>query len=207
MAIQSRRAAPQWLPRTLGASLLPVAAAFLGACAGPARVDTETAPAADFSQRRTFGWQESQASYEPQPRVAQDVEKVKAAIHEAVLTQLAQKGYSEASGHQPDFLVSFHLVVTEAQGARDLCVRRHTIFELGVISPQLDTYEICRADPIMPRRLVRKGTLVVFVVDAATRTLLWQGVADEDEVSRKNQIEKLRLAVERMFATFPGQSA
>ncbi len=205
MASEPRCAAARRLPQTLSLSLL-AAAALLTACAGPPRVETETAPAADFSRRQTFAWQESQASYEPQPRVVQEVETVKAAIHDAVLTQLSQKGYSEASGKQPDFLVSFHLVVTQAQ-AQDLCVRRHTIFELGVTAPALSTYEICRADPIMPRRLVRKGTLVVFVVDAATGTLLWQGVADEDEVSRKNQIEKLRTAVEQMFATFPEQSA
>lgn len=178
----------------------------VAACAGPPRIDTETAPAADFSRRHTFAWQESQASYDPQPSTARDAEKVKAAIHEAVVSQLAQKGYSEANGHQPDFLVSFHLVLTESQ-APDLCVRRHAIFELGVIADSADTYQICREEPTLKRRTVRKGTLVVFVVDAASRTLLWQGVADEGSVSRSNQIEKLRSAVEQMFLSFPQESA
>jgi len=198
MSISSLIPAPGFL------SLLVLGA--LAGCAVQPRVDTETAPAADFSSRHTFAWQESQASYDPQPKATQDVEQVKAAIHAAVLAQLAQKGYSEASGHTPDFLVSFHLVVTEAE-APELCIRRHAIFDFDVGLPNADTYEICRHDAVMSRRTVRKGTLVVFVVDAATRTLLWQGVADEDQVSRKNQIEKLRTAVERMFASFPGESA
>jgi Domain of unknown function (DUF4136) len=192
------------LARTCGSSL--AFALLLAACAGPPRIDTETAPSADFSRRQTFAWQESQASYDPQPGAAHDAEKVKAAIHEAVVSQLAQKGYSPANGHQPDFLVSFHLVLTESQ-APDLCVRRHAIFELGVIADSVETYEICREEPIMKRRTVRKGTLVVFVVDARSRTLLWQGVADEGSVSRTNQIEKLRSAVQQMFATFPEVSA
>lgn len=187
----------------VASSSLLVLSALLAACAGPPRIDTETAPSADLSRRQTFAWQESQASYDPQPRTAQDVETVKAAIHEAVLGQLAQKGYSQAT-ERPDFLVSFHLVMTEAQ-APDLCVRRHAIFELGVVSDSVDTYQICREEPVMPRRTVRKGTLVVFVVDAVTRTLLWQGVADDGAVSRRNQIEELRAAVEQMFASFPSK--
>lgn len=179
--------------------------AALAGCAATGRIDTETAPAADFTLRHTFAWQESQASYDPKPK-PQDVEQVKAAIHEAVVTQLAQKGYSEASGKAPDFLVSFHLVVTETE-APELCIRRHLIFEWPGARAPGETYEICQRDPLMVSRTVRKGTLVVFVVDAATRSLLWQGVADQAAVSRRDQIEKLRSAVERMFASFPAQSA
>lgn len=178
---------------------------LLAGCASSGRIDTETAPTADFSSRHTFAWQESQASYDPQPK-PQDVEQVKAAIHEAVVTQLSQKGYSEASSKTPDFLVSFHLVVTET-AAPDLCIRRHMIFEWPSARTSPDTFDVCERDPTMLSRPVRKGTLVVFVVDAATRSLLWQGVADQATGSRKDQIEKLRSAVERMFATFPAQSA
>jgi hypothetical protein len=177
-------------------------AVFAAGCASQGRIDTETTPAADFSARHTFAWQESQASYDPKPK-PQDVELVKAAIHEAVVTQLAQKGYSEASSRTPDFLVSFHLVVTET-AAPDLCVQRQVIFDWP---GRGDTYEICQRDTIQMNRTVRKGTLVVFVVDAATRSLLWQGIADQAAGSRSDQIEKLRSAVERMFVTFPAQSA
>ncbi len=190
------------LPRIGGVALLVVLCA---ACAGPPRIDTETAPSADFSQRRTFAWQDSQASYDPEPK-PQDVEAVKTAIHEAVVSQLASKGYSEAT-QTPDFLVSFHLVVTETAAPDDLCVRRYMIFEVQISASPLDVYEICRADPLMQRRTLRKGTLVVFVVDAETRTLLWQGVADEGLVTNKNQIQKLQSAVEEMFVSFPAERA
>lgn len=179
--------------------------ALLSSCATPGHVDTETAPAADFAQRHTFAWQESQASYDPQPN-AGDIEQVKAAIHAAVLAQLGQKGYSEAGDRPPDFLVSFHLVVTATESP-GLCVRRHMIFEWPGARPSPDSYDICQFDPGMNNRTVRKGTLVVFVVDAVTRNLLWQGIADDAAGTQKRQIERLQHAVERMFATFPPQTA
>lgn len=195
------------LNRRLTFSAAALGLSLLAACAAPARgrVDTEAAPAADFSRRHTFAWQDSQASYDPPPK-AQDVERVKQAIHDAVVAQLARKGYSQESGGNPDFLVSFHLVVTVTK-APDLCVRRHLIFDWPDAFLPPDTYAICERDAIMPERTVRKGTLVVFVVDTATHNLLWQGVADGAAVSRRDQLEKLRQAVEQMFANFPAKSA
>ena len=75
------------------------------------------------------------------------------------------------------------------------------------LGPSPDSYDVCLHDTVMRNRTVRKGTLVVFVVDAATRNLLWQGVADGAAVSSKDQIARLRAAVEAMFASFPQDSA
>jgi len=178
----------------------------LGGCTTQERIDTEIVPSADFSQRHTFAWQESQASYSPEAATAQDAQTVKSAIQDAVLAQLAGKGYALASTAAPDFLVSFHLVVTEFQSP-DLCVRRQAIFELPGTHSAAETYEVCRMDPVMSRRTLRKGTLVVFVVDAESRNLLWQAVADGGVSSRQDQIDKLRAAIARMFVTFPTQTA
>ena len=188
---------PHAIPSVLAAALT------LAACATPSRVDSEATPSADFSARHTYAWQESKASYDPPPRTL-DVQSVKQTIHDAVLQQLQQKGYSESS--KPDFLVSFHLVVTETE-VPELCVRRQMIFEWPDSVSRMDDYEVCRRDPVMVNsRTVRNGTLVVFVVDATTRNLLWQGVADGADGTHRSQLEKLRDAVERMFASFPAES-
>lgn len=189
----------------LAGGSLALAALALAACTAPTRIDTEAAATADFSQRHTFAWQESIASYDPEPR-SDDVQRVKQAIHEAVVEQLSRKGYSPAPAGKADLLVSFHLVVNVTK-SEDLCTRRHLIFEWPDFQRKLDTYEICQRDPVMSGRTVRKGTLVVFVVDGATRNLLWQGIADGAAVSRRNQVEKLREAVQEMFAAFPGTRA
>jgi hypothetical protein len=194
-------------PRNLVRMLLAasVATGCLAACTTPPRVDAEAAPTADFSTHQTFAWQESFASYDPPPQ-ATDVAEVTQAIHDAVVEQLAGKGYSEAATGRADFLVSFHLVVNVTE-APELCTRRHLIFGEPELQREFDTYEICQRDAVMAPRKVRKGTLVVFVVDAATRNLLWQGVADGAAGSRRHQVERLREAVQEMFVAFPGVRA
>jgi hypothetical protein len=178
-------------------------AAFLvAACSAPRRVDTEMAPAADFSARHTFAWQESQASYDPQPPEP-DVEAVKRTIRDTVVEQLALKGFRESQEPQADFLVSFHLVVTTVMTEPELCTRRHMIFEYVGSTPTLDEIEVCTGTSNPSPRLVRQGTLVVFVVDPVTRNLLWQGSVVGAAVSRRDDVETLRGAVAQMLAEFP----
>ncbi len=187
-------------PRRLRATTL-VALAALTACSAPRRVETEVAPTADFSARRTFAWQESQASYDPRP-AAPDVEAVRRTIRETVVEQLSLKGFREAQGAEPDFLVSFHLVVT-VMTEPELCVRRHVIFSYTEVSPALRDIEVCEGDPLAREGTLRQGTLVVFVVDPATRNLLWQGAVVGAAVSSRGNTASLRDAVTQMLSEFP----
>ena len=171
------------------------------ACSTPRRVETETAPAADFSSRHTFAWQESQASYDPEP-AAPDVEKVKRTIRDTVVEQLSLKGFREVQDAEPDFLVSFHLVVT-LMTEPELCIRRHVIFNYPGTPPGLEDIEVCEADSMAHSSTLRQGTLVVFVVDPETRNLLWQGAVVGADVSRRNNTESLRAAVTQMLLEFP----
>jgi len=186
----------------------PMAAAAFGialavaGCSAPRRVDTEVAPTADFSSRHTFAWQESQASYDPQPP-ERDVEEVKRAIRDTVVEQLALKGFRESQEAEVDFLVSFHLVVTTVMTEPELCTRRHIIFEYVGTTPALDEIEMCTGNVDPSPRFVRQGTLVVFVVDPVTRNLLWQGSVVGAAVSRRDDVETLRGAVAQMLAEFP----
>ena len=112
----------RWTALAVSAAVLAVSTG----CTAPRRVDTETAPAADFSVRHTFAWQESPASLEPQTASADD-EAVERTIRDTVVEQLSLKGFREVQGAEPDFLVSFHLVVT-LMTEPELCVTRHLIF-------------------------------------------------------------------------------
>lgn len=185
----------------LSAALLTLLASV--SCTAPRRVETETAPAANFSSRHTFAWQGPAASYDPQPAQADvEVEEVKRTIRDTVVEQLSLKGFREVQGAQPDFLVSFHLVVT-VMTEPDLCVRRHVIFNYPGAPPPLKEVKVCDADPMVHGPTRRQGTLVVFVVDPETRNLLWQGAVVGADVSRRNNVEPLRAAVTQMLAEFP----
>lgn len=183
-------------------ALAALAAVLLStACTSPRRVETETAPAADFSARHTFAWQESQASYDPQSVEPGD-EAVKRTIRETVVEQLSLKGFKEVRGTEPDFLVSFHLVVT-LMTEPELCVTRHVIFNYQGAAPPPKDVDVCESDPMVPGATLRQGTLVVFVVDPETRNLLWQGAVVGADVSRRNNTESLRAAVTQMLQEFP----
>ena len=185
----------------LSAALIAVTTA--AGCSAPRRVETETAPAADFTSRHTFAWQESAASYDPEPAQRDDdVEEVKRTIRDTVVEQLSLKGFREVQGAPPDFLVSFHLVVT-VMTEPELCVRRHVIFNYPGAPPPLKEVEVCDADPMVHGPTLRQGTLVVFVVDPETRNLLWQGAVVGADVSRRNNVAPLRAAVTQMLAEFP----
>jgi hypothetical protein len=183
-------------------TLAAVAGLTLAAgCAAPRSVETEMAPAADFSSRHTFAWQESQASYDSTP-TPPDVEAVKRTIRDTVVEQLSLKGFREVEGAEPDFLVSFHMVVT-VMTEPELCIRRHVIFNYPNAPQPLKEVEVCDVDPMARASTLRQGTLVVFVVDPETRNLLWQGAVVGADVSRRNNAESLRSAVTQMLAEFP----
>jgi hypothetical protein len=186
----------RWIATAALAASLVVAA-----CTSPRRVETETAPAADFTTRHTFAWQESQASYDRQP-VEPDDEAVKRTIRDTVVEQLSLKGFKEVQDAEPDFLVSFHLVVT-LMTEPELCVTRHVIFNYQGPPPPHKNAEVCDSDPMVPGATLRQGTLVVFVVDPETRNLLWQGAVVGADVSRRNNTESLRAAVTQMLQEFP----
>ncbi len=113
---------------------------------------------------------------DPQPFERSDVEAVKRTIRDTVVEQLSLKGFREVQGAPPDFLVSFHLVVTTVMTEPELCVRRHVIFEYPGRTPPLEEVEVCeRRSDGHGARTLRQGTLVVFVVDPSTLNLLWQG--------------------------------
>lgn len=186
----------RWIACAVLATLLASSA-----CTAPRRVDTETAPAADFSTRHTFAWQESQASYDPQTAAPGD-EAVKRTIRDTVVEQLSLKGFREAQDAAPDFLVSFHLVVT-LMTEPELCVTRHVIFNYQGAPTPLKDAEVCESDRMTSPATLRQGTLVVFVVDPETRNLLWQGAVVGADVSRRNNPESLRAAVTQMLQEFP----
>src|SRR5262245_38251680 len=132
---------------------LSLALMLLGCAATtPGRVSTEVAPSADFTARHTFAWQDSQASLDSRTP-EQDVEALKQTIRSAVVQQLEQKGFRETADSTPDFLVSFHLVVTVTT-APQLCMRRNAIFRWPPLSAGRPDVEVCEGESQLSSRPV-----------------------------------------------------
>jgi hypothetical protein len=109
-------------------------------------------------------------------------------IVEAVTRELEAKGYRAVTS-EPDFRVGF-VVVVEAE------VDKQTLYSdqrLGYVSSETVT------------RTYRKGTLVLFITDAAGEEVIWEGTASEtfrdpDQETINRRVDE---AVGKMLASFP----
>jgi hypothetical protein len=113
-------------------------------------------------------------------------------VHGAIDAELNRRGLERATAVRADLLVHYHEAVT---GRLEL-------------APRPETYRDCVGDDCRPRVTgYDAGILVIDVVDASTRQLVWRGWAEhrledmlDDPVVVKRRV---RDAVRRMFETFP----
>jgi hypothetical protein len=179
-----------------------LAVATLAGCAGTPSVRTEAAPGENVAARRAYAWDESRISWpEPAP-VAIDAE-LRGVVRDAVAEQLASRGYTEDTA-TPEFVVSFHATVRDVP-ADEFCMIRNRV--IGIEPSRL--VEVCRILPGTTRveRGLKRGTLVVFVVDRARGVLLWQGVAEDTASTVPEARSRIRELVAKMFRDFPARAS
>jgi uncharacterized protein DUF4136 len=142
------------------------------------KVTTDSAPGAPFAGYRTYAWT---------PGTPSPVSLTEQAIHAGVNAQLRAKELTQSEAH-PDLYVATH-------------VATHTVPELiangfgpwwgyggGVATVQTYT----------------KGTLVVDLYDAATKKMVWRGVATSTLSSKPSKNHaKLDKALAKMFERYP----
>lgn len=161
--------------------LLGALALSLAACAS-VETSAEYDRSVDFSKYRTYGWIEK---LEPMDNAI-----VQKRLTAAIEGQLAAKGLTKAE--HPDLLVSMRAQRTnrveyETTGAGYAPGR----WETGVQTTRED---------------IPVGTLVVDLVDAGRRELVWRGIARrvlDPMAPQEEKDEAARDTVARMFAAYP----
>jgi hypothetical protein len=173
----------------LGCAVLVLA---VGGCASKPtlRISAERSAAVDFSGYHTYRWARPlpEVSME-HPRSGRDLLDWR--IRTAIEKQLAIKGYVEATSAKADLLVVYHLEIREKN--------------TDSVADFLD-YRQGGGDADMQEAFVfgyQEGTLVIEVLDAASRRLVWRGVAGP-LISPDSQQERVRSAVDQVMARFPG---
>jgi hypothetical protein len=157
-------------------ALAIAAAAALLACAAHANVSTEFDPKADYARYRTWAWIPQEPGEEQAPAVRNPA--VAELIRTAVARELPARGLVPANGAEPDLLVAFHGV------ARD----RVEVTNYGYAVP-VGPYGMYGAPMYATDvRQYREGTLVLDLVDARTKQLVWRGVAT-DTVTSPSQVK------------------
>jgi Domain of unknown function (DUF4136) len=139
---------------------------------------------ANFAAYRTYAWVEAASP-------ADDLNHAR--IVAAVDQQLAAKGLSRVDGTgNPDVLVVYRVGLTE-----DLEVNGWD-----------NRWSIPHGGPSWARvERVQVGTLVVGMIDAETRSMVWRSAASKDldtGASPEKWEKNLNKAVEKMFKRYPG---
>lgn len=183
------------MPRLSCLALL--AGLVLAACATGPEIRSDHAPGADFSKYRTYAIMDSagrtsdEAAY-----LTLAGQRVRAAIHR----QMEALGYTRVE-QDPDLLVNFSIAVETKQQVTRVPdpVPYPYYFRYGLYDPwpyySYDTWV----------REYQQGTLMIDLVDAETRTLVWEAAAEGrvTKDTRENMEARINEVVAKMFERFP----
>ncbi|TAF50482.1 MAG: DUF4136 domain-containing protein [Sphingobacteriia bacterium] len=173
--------------------LFIAALALLGACAGPAVMNTKTAPGADFSQYKTFSFYDLTASGDTVSAGFNDRIGV---LKSAIGDQLKARGFQPAA--QGDLRVNIGLVVKEEVQTRQTDWRtdgRYKYVGQRNYTWQSEEIEVGR---------YRTGTVTLHLVDAAKNSMVWKGSVNGVLPEKEKNLPKVaNEAMAELFKQFP----
>lgn len=173
--------------RAMAAVLL--SALWLPACAS-VRVNSYAAPTLDVRAYRTYAWDGAELGFTGDPRLDNN-EFFQRRVQQAVEAQMGFRGYEKATSGPPDLTLHVHARV-----------------EQRIDSSQIDRdagpcREDCRAF------VFDQGTLLVDLLDARTRSIVWRGWAErsldgviDDQAIMNQTIDR---TVSTIFARLPAR--
>jgi hypothetical protein len=171
----------------LGATAL-MAIACLPGCA-PLHVSAYAVPTTDMRSYRTYAWNPAELESTGDPRLDHN-RFFQERVQQAVDMQMRFRGYEKVAGGTPDMTLHVHAGVQQR-----------------IDSAQLDSASVsCSHDECRPY-VYDEGTLLIDVVNARTRSLIWRGWAERsldgivDDQNLMNQA--IDRAVGRICARLP----
>ena len=185
-------------PGRLGA--LAVVIGFLGACASGPQVAAVTAPTANFSSYKTYG-------FVPQPGTNRsgNVTPLTTYFETSISRQMDARGFRKVD-ENPDLLVNFNANVQEKADVESTpapMYRGYYGYRGGLYAGGL------YASPDIETVRYKVGTANIDLVDAGQRSVVWEGRAEgqlSDE-AMKNPQAAVDKAVTHMFAQFSAHAA
>jgi Domain of unknown function (DUF4136) len=172
------------------ASLLCLLIVLTCAGAQAQKIKVEYDKSIDFSQFKTFALDSNQASAKPMLRLA---------ILAAVQDDLTKRGLKQVADN-PELYVQVY-------GASDSDVSfsyHDPIYGSGIPPINYGITYWYNIPGTVTSVVVHKGELVVDVIDAGQKKLIWRGIA-KDKLSDQKQklLDQVNTAVEKMFEQYP----
>lgn len=175
-----------WI-RLVGLFLLMTSAA---ACSS-VKVGYDHDPSANFSAYHTFNWvpgpQEATGDY----RVDNSLVDIR--IRTVIETQLRLNGYSRSANGEPDFYVAYHA------GVKDMVKGSSAHYYKG-------DWAHGRYTTVSDIQPYKEGTLLVDIVDATSKQLVWRGSGFgeiDPSLDSQKRYERIRNVVREMLSHFP----
>jgi hypothetical protein len=175
------------------ASLVALAVALF-ACAG-LDVSEDYEPGTDFSGYRTFDWFPGGRAASGNPEV--DNPFLDRRVRDALVRELGSRGFIKVEDRTPDFFVNYHVSVREKVSSSGISLGTGVGswgssggVGVGVSTPSVRTYE--------------EGTLVIDVLDAESKRLVWRGTGSQ-AVKSSPKPEETTAAVDRAVAAIVAQ--
>jgi hypothetical protein len=167
------------------AKLVGIASLALSTTAFAQSVSYDYDRSTDFSRLKSYAWVKG-------TNLRDELNHKR--IMDAVDAQLVAKGFTRVDpGSNPDVLVAYH-----ASFSRDLEINGFsTGYRWG--PPRTGSARV---------EQVTVGTLVVDMVDAKSRTLVWRGIATKDldpKASPEKRDKNINKAAEKMFKNYPAK--
>ena len=163
------------------------------ACVGAQaqKIKVEYDKSLDFSKFKTFALDSNQATSKPMLRLA---------ILAAVQDDLAKRGLKQVNDN-PDLYIQVYGAIDS-----DVIANYNDPIYGSSIPPINANINMWYGIPgTMTTVVVHKGELVVDVIDAAQKKLIWRGVAQQklSDGNRQKLLDQVNTAVEKMFKQYP----
>ncbi len=156
-----------------------------------AKVVSDYDPTVDFSAYSTFGWLERDNSIE-----AQLPDHLRVRLHRVTEDVMAEKGILPSPAPpQTDLLLTFYLATSDELEIRQV--------GYSTYSPWGYSYWPGFNYGYTEVRSYKKGTLVLDIVDARTRKLVWVGTLEKEMQSTNPPGKKITKSITKLLKTFP----
>ena len=167
---------------------------LLNACSSPLKVTSDFDKDVDFTKYKTF------AMYPLQDKSGAISQLNQNRIIAAVKNQMVAKGFTENESN-PDVLVN---VVTYLKEKQQVTANTNYYGYGGYYRPYAWGGGMASGTTTYSTYNYHDGTLMVDVVDAAKKQLVWQGVGNKEiDNPSKNPDERITNAVTKIMASFP----
>jgi len=162
-------------------------------CAPTLKVETDFDPGANFSDYKTFNWKEVTI---PGDALA-DNSILKNVVKSAIQEEMTKKGFRLQEGGGADLVVVFH-------GRRQYSAEITNWRAYGWYNPWWGPY-----GGYTTVSTYREGTLVIDIVDAKKKQLVWRGLGTksiEGYTDSEKRNRMIKNAITKIFNKFPPKS-